>query len=79
MAATEILLPVRDYDLAATLDSGQVFRWRQIEEFLAGVIGKQFVCLTQTPKGIHATTPRRLKTGTGSASFSRPKLIWPPC
>ena len=25
----ETLLPVRDYDLAATLDSGQVFRWRQ--------------------------------------------------
>ena len=24
----EILLPVRDYDLAATLDSGQVFRWQ---------------------------------------------------
>jgi N-glycosylase/DNA lyase len=27
-SATEILLPVRDYDLAATLDSGQVFRWQ---------------------------------------------------
>jgi hypothetical protein len=27
MSATEILLRVRDYDLAATLDSGQVFRW----------------------------------------------------
>ena len=24
----EILLPVRDYDLAATLTSGQVFRWK---------------------------------------------------
>ena len=30
MPATEILLPVRDYDLAATLDSGQVFRWRHV-------------------------------------------------
>lgn len=57
MAATEILLPVSDYDLAATLDSGQVFRWRKIEESWQGVIGKQFVCLTQTPQGIHATTP----------------------
>ena len=28
MAATEILLRVRDYDLAATLDSGQAFRWQ---------------------------------------------------
>jgi N-glycosylase/DNA lyase len=29
MTETEILLRVQDYDLAATLDSGQVFRWRQ--------------------------------------------------
>lgn len=29
MGASEIFLPVRDYDLAATLDSGQVFRWHQ--------------------------------------------------
>jgi N-glycosylase/DNA lyase len=56
MAATEILLPVGDYDLAATLDSGQVFRWRQFENSWHGVIGKQFVCLTQTPDGIHAAT-----------------------
>jgi N-glycosylase/DNA lyase len=28
MAETEILLRVRDYDLAATLDSGQAFRWQ---------------------------------------------------
>ena len=28
----EILLPVRDYDLAATLDSGQVFRWQPERE-----------------------------------------------
>jgi N-glycosylase/DNA lyase len=56
MAATEILLPVRDYDLAATLDSGQVFRWRQIENSWHGVIGRQFVRLTQTPDGIRAAT-----------------------
>ena len=31
---TEILLRVRDYDLAATLDSGQVFRWRRAKRFL---------------------------------------------
>jgi len=54
MAATEILLPVRDYDLAATLDSGQVFRWQRIENSWHGVIGKKFIRLTQTPVGIHA-------------------------
>jgi N-glycosylase/DNA lyase len=28
MSSARVLLPVRDYDLAATLDSGQVFRWQ---------------------------------------------------
>ena len=56
MAASEILLPVRDYNLAATLDSGQVFRWRQIDNVWHGVIGKNFVRLTQTETDIHAET-----------------------
>jgi N-glycosylase/DNA lyase len=56
MSATEILLPVRDYDLAATLDSGQVFRWKKIENSWHGVIGKNFVQLSQTENGIHAAT-----------------------
>ena len=54
MAASEILLPVRDFDLAATLDSGQVFRWHQIEATWHGVIGKNHVRLTQAKTGIHA-------------------------
>lgn len=63
MAATEILLPVRDYDLAATLDSGQVFRWQRStdgssasSDSWAGAIGNRWVCLTQTGDGIHAET-----------------------
>src|ERR1019366_7141286 len=56
MGAPEILLPVRDYDLAATLDSGQVFRWQQIENSWHGFIGRHSVRLTQTPDGIHAAT-----------------------
>jgi N-glycosylase/DNA lyase len=56
MAATEILLPVRDYDLAATLDSGQVFRWQRIDNSWRGVVGRHSVQLTQTPTGIHAMT-----------------------
>ncbi len=54
--ASEIFLPVRDYDLAATLDSGQVFRWRQNGNSWDGVVGQQFVRLTPTEKGIHAAT-----------------------
>ena len=54
MSASEILLPVRDYDLAATLDSGQVFRWQSDGEVWSGVVGKHFLHLTQTEIGIRA-------------------------
>jgi N-glycosylase/DNA lyase len=53
---TEIFLPVRDYDLAATLDSGQVFRWRQNGNAWDGVLGKHSIRLTQTDRGIQAVT-----------------------
>ena len=53
-SSNEILLPVRDYDLAATLDSGQVFRWQFYDGAWHGVLGKHFLRLTQTENGIHA-------------------------
>jgi N-glycosylase/DNA lyase len=56
MAGTEILLRVRDYDLAATLDSGQAFRWQCQEGSWTGVIGRHGVRLTQTRNGIRAET-----------------------
>jgi len=56
MPATEILLRVRDYDLAATLDSGQVFRWQRQNDSWTGVIGKNQVRLAQTREGIFAET-----------------------
>ncbi|HTB83893.1 MAG TPA: DNA glycosylase [Candidatus Sulfotelmatobacter sp.] len=51
---TEIFLPVREYHLAGTLDSGQVFRWRQSGDSWEGVLGKHFLRLTQKEDGIHA-------------------------
>src|ERR1039458_3018427 len=56
MTATEISLRVRDYDLAATLDSGQVFRWQSVENSWHGVVGGHSVRLTQLANGIHAET-----------------------
>ncbi len=50
----KILLPVRDYDLAATLDSGQAFRWQFQDGSWTGVVGRHRVRLTQTPDGIRA-------------------------
>jgi N-glycosylase/DNA lyase len=54
MPATETLLRVRDYDLAATLDSGQAFRWRRTDNTWHGVVGRHFVRLTPAADGIHA-------------------------
>ena len=54
MATSEILLPVTDYDLAATLDSGQVFRWQRDGQVWSGVLGQHFLQLAQTPRGIRA-------------------------
>jgi N-glycosylase/DNA lyase len=56
--ATEILLRVRDYDLAATLDSGQAFRWQPDHGSWTGIIGRHQVRLTQTRGGIRAETAR---------------------
>jgi len=56
MAATEIFLRVPDYDLAATLDSGQAFRWQPGRGSWTGVIGQYPVRLTGTRSGIRAET-----------------------
>jgi N-glycosylase/DNA lyase len=53
-ADNEILLSVRNYDLAATLDSGQVFRWQRDGDCWNGVVGRHFLRLTQTEDGIQA-------------------------
>lgn len=53
-APSEILLPVRDYNLAATLDSGQVFRWQPNGNSWDGVLGRHFFRLTPMENGIHA-------------------------
>ena len=49
-------LPARDYDLAATLDCGQAFRWREKSGAWEGVVGLRWVRLRQTPEGITAET-----------------------
>ncbi len=46
----------RDYDLAATLSSGQAFRWRQLNGAWEGVIDGRWVRLRESPGAIHAET-----------------------
>lgn len=49
-------LPCADYDLGATLDSGQAFRWRPDGRGWTGVIGRRWVRLESVPGGITAQT-----------------------
>ncbi|MGA3285221.1 MAG: DNA glycosylase [Verrucomicrobiota bacterium] len=74
MAATEILLRVRDYDLAATLDSGQAFRWRQQKNSWTGVVGRHWARLTQTRDGIHAETARPAKNWDWLCNFLQTEI-----
>ena len=51
-----MIFPVRDYDLDATLSSGQAFRWRRRGGFWEGVVRNHWVQLGTRPEGIVATT-----------------------
>jgi N-glycosylase/DNA lyase len=50
------VFPADDYDLAATLASGQCFRWRRQGQNWEGVIGSHWVRLTATAGAIAAET-----------------------
>src|SRR5262245_560161 len=54
MMLLEISIPVRDYDLAATLTSGQAFRWRKVGGSWEGVIGTYWVRLTHRADSVLA-------------------------
>jgi N-glycosylase/DNA lyase len=56
MSAPQLLVPVQDYDLGATLASGQAFRWLFQDGAWEGVIGSHWVRLVQRPNGIQAQT-----------------------
>jgi N-glycosylase/DNA lyase len=48
--------PVRDYDLTATLNSGQAFRWQFLDQAWNGIIGTHWVRLRADPQSITAET-----------------------
>ena len=51
-----IVLPATDYDLSATLDSGQAFRWAPAGSGWEGVVAGRWVRLEREPGGIGAAT-----------------------
>lgn len=56
MKLVEQRFPVSDYDLAATLTSGQAFRWREVNGAWEGVIGHHWMRLRQEQNVIIAQT-----------------------
>lgn len=54
MKVAEAFFPVSDYDLAATLSSGQAFRWQLRNGAWEGVVGQRWVRLTQRERGVTA-------------------------
>jgi len=52
---------VRDYDLDATLSSGQAFRWQQLGQAWEGVIGGRWVRLHLTKSGIAAEAAKPVR------------------
>lgn len=54
MSETQVSFPVRDYDLAATLASGQAFRWRHVGGVWEGVVAGRWVRLRRAGESIHA-------------------------
>jgi N-glycosylase/DNA lyase len=56
MSPSRAVFPVKIYDLAHTLGSGQAFRWRRTGDVWTGVIGARWVRLRQEADAIHAET-----------------------
>ena len=54
--STKTTLRVKDYDLAATLMSGQVFRWERCDDNWVGVVGARWVRLRSDDCSITAET-----------------------
>ncbi len=57
----QTLLPVHEYNLAATLNSGQAFRWRREQAEWMGVVGSRWVRLSETESAIRAATVESVK------------------
>ena len=59
-AAATAVFPVRDYDLAATLESGQAFRWNFVDGGWNGVIRNHWVRLRADECSITAEVAQRI-------------------
>jgi len=73
---TTTTFPVRHYDLAATLTSGQAFRWQSHQDAWLGVIGKRWVRLRQGPTSLTAETAQPVADWRWLHHYLQTDLDW---
>ncbi len=76
IAAARRVFPVCDYDLAATLNSGQAFRWTAAGEGWSGVIGRRWVRLQLAAGAITAETALPVADWIWLASYLQLDANW---
>lgn len=62
---------VQPYNLAATLNSGQAFRWYEVAGAYEGVVGGRWLRLTSTPEGIAVAAAETASDWTWLAEYLR--------
>ena len=67
---------LRDYDLAATLTSGQAFRWQSHEQGWVGVIGTRWVRLHQGQGSLTAETAQPVDNWHWLAHYLQADVDW---
>ena len=73
---TTTTFALRDYDLDATLMSGQAFRWQSHEHGWAGVIGKRWVRLRHSPASLTAETAQPVSDWHWLAHYLQADVDW---
>ena len=73
-ASSTMSLAVRHYDLAATLTSGQAFRWRPADDAWVGVIGRNWVRLRSRDSTLLAETATPVTDWTWLTDYLQPEL-----
>jgi N-glycosylase/DNA lyase len=73
----EIELLVSDYDLDATMTSGQVFGWEQTGHGWVGVVDTHWVCLQPCSSGIRASTATAHRDWTWLRHFLQTEVNLP--
>ena len=69
VATRHALFSVSQYSLAATLSSGQAFRWENQSGLWEGVVGPHWVRLRQEPEGIRAETAEEIASWAWLAEY----------